>query len=373
MFSPRTWARVSAVLLAVNANCWADPPLAEMQKSVHEAYRKIDRFSISCFAIQSVAGEDAASSMGSIEYRFDRAKNQLAIGTEGVPYLLVQGKRLLLRVEYGDEDDSIYLAVEKPTSITWSDVDEARRTLRTHCPLADVTALCIPAFVLPFLADGEERLFSVNTQLLEEGDPQNRLSFGLGHPDAEIRIGGKEQPNLDSQRAPLCLSTEDRTATWAYAFDRHTGIMTGARGIVTPPPPAEGVPAVKMEFLLKPWHSFLEGDFAEAREVPWELPSKAQVVDAAGLRAAYLAGLRKSGREALIERKQRWEEQAESKQKRKQQLTERMAQQKAMAGTDNKQLKKDEAELTQLKADQVVSDMLIREMQAAIAGIDERP
>ncbi len=124
-----------------------DEPMPSIQKAVVESYGKLNHLSVSCLVYVKDMYAPAQISLGSIEYRFDRRRKQLAIGAQGEPGLLVRDNHLFLLLWHDKNDDvPTYLDVRKSQAVTWKDVDEARQLVRKNCPLAEGSC-CIPCFV----------------------------------------------------------------------------------------------------------------------------------------------------------------------------------------------------------------------------------
>ena len=125
---------------------------------------------------------------------------------------------------------------------------------------------------MPFLEGGSEKLFNNGTELLSNKNPDNALIFEFGHPDSKALTPPELLPPLDPKCSPLCVKTKHDGSTWEFAFERDSGEMTAAHGIV----PSERVlsaPGRQVEIIEKLWWRFKDGKWAETTEVSFELPA----------------------------------------------------------------------------------------------------
>ena len=214
----------------VVGNGMAGPPLAEIQKKVADGYAKVDKLSVSYLVYERYVGDEGQYDLGNIEYRFDRATKQLAIGAdEGNPSLLIKNNRLFVLAFRKSLSAPTYLAVNKGAAIGWNDVNEAVREVRKDCPLfVEPIGSRFSSVVLPFLDGGMKRLFTEASEVLNGSDPKESLIFEMGNSDAIFAVGAN-QPKLDPKRGPFCVRTKNGSSTWTYAFDRFSGRLNAAR------------------------------------------------------------------------------------------------------------------------------------------------
>ena len=369
MFHLRAFALAVAFLPILFTEGFADPPSAAVKKKIIDAYAKVDKLSISCFAYElSDDGERKHTALGNVAYRFDRATKQLAIGAEGVPWMLVNNGQLFLRAYRDEGGVGTYLEIDKPIAICSRDIDDAMRVIQKKCPLIppDSVPCC---FVLPFLDGGAEKLFGAPAELLSENDPKGSLIFGIGHPEGRITIGplNAEQRKLDPKKTPLCTRTNHGSSTWEYAFDSDNGIMTAAHGFV-PSDEVTGIPGRRIEYIMQRQWSFADGPSAESHEVAFELPQNAKRVKAEDLRAAYLAGLGDAGGgvEKLMELQRESQKPLKANSEKETELVTQIARQRAAATVDQVQLRKSELELEETRVEKTEISFVAKELQAAI-------
>jgi hypothetical protein len=356
-----------------------DQPVQKVQEAVVDSYGKVNNYSVSCFIY---VGDIHASPlcMGSIEYRFDRSAKQLAAGTRGEPELLVKdGQLFLLVCHENDRENPTYLEVRKSHAITWKDIDEARQLIRKECPLAR-GSMCIPCYVWPFLDGGAERLFPANATVVTQNDmkPAEVSSkqsesfsgiFRFGHPDLKRIIGANEEDfvKLDPKKYPVCIKSEDGPSSWVFAFERETGNLTAAIGVVDRQQ-VLGIPGNELSIITKKTVSFVEGKNAEGefKPLPLQLPQGARTVGAAGLKAAYYAAMLRTGRSALVERKDRAEEDLRATIKKETQLNARIAALSPRAAKEPKELDDLQRELDGVRGDKAMYSYVKTQLQVIV-------
>jgi hypothetical protein len=310
-----------AILSAVTQNGLPDQSLPALQKAVVERYARIDHYSVSCLLYVKDVYAPAQLCMGGIDYRFDRRTKRLAVGSQQQVGMLIRDDRLLLLACRDESEDALtYLEIRKDHTITWKDVDEARQLLRKECPLAD-GSYRMPCFVWPFLDGGGARLFPPTTKLLKQsnakqGKPiQKELDpfaaiLDFGHPDYQHILVPKDRNNdtIDPKHNPICTMTEDGVDQWAFAFERASGTMTAAIGIVDRKQ-VLGTPGNKLLVLLKRIATFGENDkgAGEFRPLPLDLPQNARTVGLSGLKTAYYTAMAHATYPSLAEQNEQVE------------------------------------------------------------------
>src|SRR5580698_8667034 len=99
--------------------------VATFKQKVVDANAKVDKFSISCLCYERIVGpDDPQLCLGSVEYRFDRATKQFAIGAGGLPVLYAKNNRLFVLAFReqpfpSEHDGSTFLQVSKPAPIRY--------------------------------------------------------------------------------------------------------------------------------------------------------------------------------------------------------------------------------------------------------------
>jgi len=292
-----------------------DESLPNLQKAVIDSYGKMDHYSVSCFFGGADWPRGGNNCMGTMEYRFDRRTKRLAIGCQELVDVLVCDNELFMLV-YHDRDNDVatYAKVKKPHPITWRDIDVARKLRRQECPLGGGFS-CVPCFAWPFLVGGEKRLFPPNTKLLtrvgaKQGEALTNLTdisaaiFEWGHPDYKRFLVPDNHDKIDSKNYPICTRIDDDANTWTFAFERQSGNLIAALGVVDRRL-LLGVPGNKYLVILKRVKSFGENKTpaGEFSPVPLELPPNAKVVAADGIKAACYAAMERQGLPSFVEQK----------------------------------------------------------------------
>ena len=368
MFNYRAIVLACILLPAFVSAGSASPPLESIQKTVVDGYGRIDKLSISCLVYERIVGSEGQLALGTVEYRFDRATKQLAIGNEGVPALLVKNKTLFVLAFRDENEVPTYLKIEKTAAINSRDVAVALQTVRAKCSLAEPPVCnCSACFASPFLDGGMDSLFSPATKVASDVDPKQALIFQLGHPDSPVFVvDDKSRPKLDPRKSPLCITTKDGSSIWAYAFDRAAGTMIAAYGEVGSEE-ATGIPGRRVEILLRQTVPFLNEKSADPKQVSYELPEGAKQVGVADLRALYLHELRRTiETEKLVERVQEAQKSRQAAAERESTLASRIAQNRSTGHADPKQLEKDEQEFAELQAERAGIEFVAKALQSAI-------
>lgn len=299
--------------LAFGQTANAATAVAGVREAVAKSYAKIDRF----WMLGGAFGTDGGGgfTMVDIEFRFDRRTKQLAIGELGAatPFLLVKGNQAFLFLWRDKEEVSTYLQIENDRAITWKDIDGGWQVVQKECgPCAGLLhggimnpIVCSAAsrLVAPFLEDGLERMVSAESKMnlaptdraaaekLVEAGKLAAMEFmivELGHPDYRmIALPTK----LDPKKFPICVTTEDKSSGWYYAFDRRTWMISGAIGVVDHKEMC-GFPGNKVAISMKQGDFTVDGTvvkpFPEFKPVTFELPKGAEIIGVADLRDAYI-------------------------------------------------------------------------------------
>ncbi len=351
----------------------AETPLEALRKSVADAYAKVDSLSISCFTFQRRLPEEAVYAMGSVEVRFSRATRQLAIGSDGIPELLVEGNRLRLFAT-GEIVDPVYLNVATNRPMTWDDVDAATTKVQRACTLGQPSTTPSLAFALPFLEGGMDRLFTKTTTLIDAADQDGKFIVGIGHPEGKVWIGEqKALPKPDPARNPICVRTKSDAGTWEYAFNRETHLMTAARGVMDSDL-VTGLPGRKFEVVMIKTVSFNGGPSADPTEVPLELPKESRSVQAANLHAAYVAELKKNALSIdWKDIKAQGEGNLKSLYEKRSALEEGIAVFTANGPEDNHALAKMRADLKEIDTELLESGTSLTRLLAVMAEIEDKP
>ncbi len=196
--------------------------------------------------------------------------------------------------------------------------------------------------------------------------------FEWGHPDFKhvlIPKGFGNPDKIDPKNCPVCIKTEDGAASWAYAFERKTGTLCAAIGVVDRKE-ILGTPGNKLLILAKRLASSAEGEqsTSEFKPMPLELPQNAKTVDSACLKGAYYA--------AMVERSQPLHEQIEQVEtelkatlEKEPQLKAKISQLTSNTKADQKELGNLRQELDGIQGDKVMYSYLKTELQALLDEI----
>ncbi len=377
MFRNTVFVFTSLLLSFVAQLGWAEPTVEEIKRQAELAYAKIDKLSISCMVVLNevldVTNEDGTTSMtwdgtlglGSCEFRFDRATKQLAIGSEGVPGLLIADKKLWILAWSTEGEKPFYLEIENHRSIGLQEIDEAMQALATDCPWAcQARSQCL-SMVLPFLNGGMDRLFSKTAKILH---PNGSLDDGIllmGHPDSKFMVA--EPPKLDPEKFPVCIQTIDGSSRWNYAFRRDTGLLSGAIGFVDRAKYDRTVG--KLSVILKPILDFGNGDetSGEFKELPFELPPDATILKPAELKEAYSRLRMKTDVQVYVDSKSAIEKHLEEATRTKLELNIKLSTRQPCTDEDVEDLKHTRHELARSQAEIQRHTFLLQQVTKIIA------
>ena len=199
--------------------------------------------------------------------------------------------------------------------------------------------------------------------------------FDWGHPDFQHILIPKEQnpDEIDPKNNPVCIKAEGGVDTWAFAFEKKTGTLSAAIGVVDREQ-VLGVPGNKLLILMKRIKSFAEGEEekGEFRPVPLQLPQNARIVGVAGIKAAYYAAIAEGGPMTLAERREEVEKELQATLDKESRLKTKISQLTVKAAKGMKELDDLRKELEGAQGDKVMLSYVKAELQALIDEMHRR-
>ena len=278
-------------------------------------------------------------------YRYSRERKKLAIGLGGGsdPMLLVDGKHVFIWLWNNEDKTSTYLEFKKSHAIGWSDIDEAMRLIEQQCPLVGIP-FYLPGPLLPYLDGGVEQLFSKKTQILKRDDRDAELIFIYGHTDGKV-LKTSNVSNLDPQKFPRCIKTEDAVSAWKYAFHHETGLISAATGVV-PRMQVVGTPGEKVQVFLQQVVTYHAGE--ESREFPevsLRLPKAATTIVIDDLKSALHKEMLRGGLKRMIDEHAEIDKELQAIIETEKKLTRKIVEQQANPARNPKELKQLQLEL----------------------------